>query len=85
MNDETINDIITQAMRQVAPEADLQSVEGTASLQDELDLDSMDFLNFVIGLHERTGIEISESDYTSLATLDGCIDFLRRASSAASR
>ncbi len=85
MNDETINDVITQAMRQVAPEADLQGVDRTARLQEELDLDSMDFLNFVIGLHERTGIEIAESDYASLATLDGCVEFLKRASSTSSR
>jgi len=41
-----------------------------------LDLDSMDFLNFMIGLHERTGIEIPELDYPQLATVERCAAYL---------
>jgi acyl carrier protein len=45
-------------------------------LRDELDIDSMDFLNVVIALHERLGIEIPEGDYPKLATLAGCVEYL---------
>jgi len=45
-------------------------------MAEALDLDSMDFLNFMIGLHERTGIEIPELDYPQLSTVEKCADYL---------
>ncbi len=60
----------------VAPEADLDSVGPDETLQKALDLDSIDFLNFVTGLHERTGLEIPERDYPELSTVDGCVRYL---------
>ncbi len=77
MNDDEIRAAIEDAMGAVAPEADLTLIDPAARLQDELDLDSMDFLSFVVGLHERLGIEIPERDYPKLATLDGCVAHLR--------
>ena len=53
-----------------------------ADLREELDIDSMDFLNFVIGLHERTGIDVPERDYPKLATLAGCVSYLSAAAAA---
>ncbi|MGA2473475.1 MAG: hypothetical protein ABSG39_08265 [Acidimicrobiales bacterium] len=50
-------------LHQVAPEADLEEVGPEEMMAEALDLDSMDFLNFMIGLHERTGVEIPELDY----------------------
>jgi acyl carrier protein len=47
-------------------------------LRGALDLDSMDFVNFVVGLHERTGIDIPEADYPRLRTMDGAIAYLGR-------
>ena len=47
----------------IAPETDFDSLAPDADLRDELDLDSMDFLNFVTGVYERTGIEVPERDY----------------------
>jgi acyl carrier protein len=46
------------------------------NLRDQLDLDSMDALNFVIGLHEGFGVDIPESDYAKLTTLDGIVAYL---------
>ncbi|HET9076081.1 MAG TPA: phosphopantetheine-binding protein [Acidimicrobiales bacterium] len=69
-------DLVRSVMREVAPEADLGAVGRDETLQEALDMDSIDFLNFVIGLHDRTGLEIPERDYPQLATLDGCIDYL---------
>ena len=54
-------------------------------MREQLDIDSFDFLNVVIGLHEALGVDIPEADYPKLATLDGAIDYLdaaRRATTA---
>jgi acyl carrier protein len=48
-------------------------------LQEALDLDSIDFLNFVVGLHEATGLEIPERDYPLLSTVEGCLTYLTSA------
>ncbi|HET6965444.1 MAG TPA: phosphopantetheine-binding protein [Acidimicrobiales bacterium] len=68
--------LMRAVLRQVAPEADLDDVGPDESLREALDLDSMDFLNFVIGVHERTGIEIPERDYPELASVDGFVGYL---------
>ena len=46
------------------------------AFREQLDLDSMDVLNFVIALHAARGVEIPEADYPKLATLDGCVDYV---------
>jgi acyl carrier protein len=46
------------------------------NLREQLDLDSMDALNFVIALHEELGVEIPETDYAKLATMDGIVAYL---------
>jgi acyl carrier protein len=46
------------------------------SFRDQLDIDSMDFLNFVIAVHEALHVEIPEADYPKLATLNGCVEYL---------
>ena len=68
-------------LKTIAPEADLSELELDVEFRDQLDIDSMDFLNFIIGVHERTGIDIPEEDYTALETLAGCIAYLVDASS----
>ena len=69
-------EIMREVLHQVAPEADLGEVGSGESMAEALDLDSMDFLNFMIGLHERTGIEIPELDYPQLSTVEKCADYL---------
>lgn len=76
MNKEQARELMRSVLRPIAPEADLDSVAPGESLQVALDLDSIDFLNFVADLAESTGREIPERDYASLSTLDGCIDYL---------
>ncbi len=66
----------------IAPEADFENLPPDADLRDELDLDSMDFLNFVIGIHDRTGVEVPERDYPKLLTLDACVRYLDAALAA---
>ncbi len=70
-----IKSIIGDVLSGIASEADLSSVKGDEDLREALDLDSMDFLNFVIALHERIGIDIPEADYPRLRTLDGAVEY----------
>ncbi len=79
MTTDEARDLIRSVLREVAPEADLDEVGVEETLQEALDLDSIDFLNLVVGLHEATGLEIPERDYAQLATLDGCVTYLTRA------
>lgn len=73
-----IKSMICDILSGIAPEADLSAVADDEDLREALDLDSMDFLNFVIALHERTGVDIPEADYPRLRTLDGAIAYLER-------
>lgn len=63
------------ALSAVAPEADISSLDPRRPLREELDIDSMDFLNFVVGLHGALGIDVPERDYGKLATLEACVDY----------
>ena len=69
---------ICEILSAIAPEADFSAVAGGEDLREALDLDSMDFLNFIIALHERTGIDIPEADYPKLRTIDGTVAYLTR-------
>ncbi len=64
---------------EVAPEADPARIKPDVSFRDQLDLDSMDVLNFVIALHQALGVDVPEIDYPKLATLDGCVEYLAEA------
>ena len=76
MNQSPILDVVRRALAGVAPEADLDALPPDASLRDELDLDSMDFLSFVVGLHKALGVDVPEADYGKLATLAGTVAYL---------
>jgi acyl carrier protein len=76
VNTEDAREMIVQVLREVAPEADLGGVAPDADFRAELGLDSMDVLNFAIGLEERTGVEVPERDFPRLVTLDGCTRYL---------
>jgi acyl carrier protein len=75
VNDIEARSLIAEILGGIAPEADLATVGGDEDLREALDLDSMDFMNFVVALHERTGIDIPEADYPKLRTLDGAIAY----------
>lgn len=66
----------------IAPEADLASLEPDRSFHEQLDIDSMDFINFVTALGRTTGITVAEEDYYKLATLNGCIRYFSEHSPA---
>ena len=76
LNDADIRAAVLRALRQIAPEVDPGTLRPEVSLRDQVDLDSMDFLNFVIGIAQSLGVQIPEADYPRLATLDGCVAYL---------
>ncbi|MGZ8752813.1 MAG: acyl carrier protein [Acidimicrobiia bacterium] len=76
MNTDEALGVVTRVLAQIAPEVDLATVAPNADLQEELDLDSMDFLNFVTGILEVSGIEVPERDYPALQSLEGCTRYL---------
>jgi acyl carrier protein len=77
MSDPDIRKAILEELGNIAPEADLAAVDPAADLREALDIDSMDFLNFVIALHRRLAVDIPEIDYPKLVTLDGAMTYLR--------
>jgi acyl carrier protein len=74
---------VQRVLARIAPEADPTALDGAIDLRDQLDIDSMDFLNFVIGLHREFAIEVPEADYPRLRTLDGCVDYVQERRRAA--
>ena len=68
--------IIEQALAQIAPDVDIASLTPDTDLQDDIGLDSLDFLRFVEILSQRTGMQIAEDDYPHLATLASATKFL---------
>lgn len=66
----------------IAPDLDAATIDDNAHLQDDLGLDSMDFLNLVSALHKRFGLPIPEADYPRLATPLKAVDFLSKSLTA---
>lgn len=77
VTDAGLRQAVERALHRVAPEADLAALPGGADLREEIDLDSMDMLNFFVALHEQLGVDIAESEYGRMTTLDGCLALLR--------
>lgn len=71
-----IKETVLRILGDIAPEADLNAIRPDVSFRDQLDLDSMDFLNFIIALDEELNVGISESEYNRLNSLESTIEFL---------
>lgn len=67
---------VLHCLTRVVPEADPASIRADVPLRDQLDIDSMDFMHFVIELDEALHVAVPESDYAEIATLDGCVRYL---------
>lgn len=76
MTEQELRDTVIELLCGLAPDIDPGAVGPDTNLREELELDSMDFLNFVIALNERFGIDIPEADYPGLVTLDACVAYL---------
>ena len=76
MNREALRTAVLAALGEVAPEAELDRLAPGAELREVLDLDSIDFLRFVQRVAAATGVEVPESDYAQLSTLEGVVAYL---------
>jgi acyl carrier protein len=77
MTDEEIRANLLRILGDIAPEADPATIKSDLSLRDQLDIDSMDFLNFLIAVDQDLGVDIPEAAYPQLVTLDACVVYLR--------
>jgi acyl carrier protein len=71
-----IKNVILEIIQDIDDEADFADLDPSEALRDQLDLDSMDFLDIVMELRKRYQIQIPEADYPQLATLDSCVNYL---------
>lgn len=76
MSEERIKQAIAHVLATIAPEADLDELEPGENIREALDIDSFDFLNFLIGLNEELGVEVPESDYGKLTTVDEIVRYV---------
>ena len=67
---------VLRVLHGVRPEANLDALPPAADLREELDLDSFDFLNVIVALHEASGVDVPESDYAAVRTLDAMVGYL---------
>jgi acyl carrier protein len=76
MNDLDIRKVVQEELNNIAPEVDLATIDPAGDLHEILDIDSIDFLNFITAIHHRLGVEIPELDYPKLVTLDGAVAYI---------
>jgi len=78
MTPDAITQVILRELHRIAPDADLENLPPDADLRDELDLDSMDILRFVRGLHDALVVSIPESDYRQITSVRACKEYLAK-------
>ena len=76
---ETVRQAVAMALRGIAPEADIDQIEPGASLREQLDLDSFDFLQLLIALQQALGVDIPEADYARVDSLSALVAYLAAA------
>ncbi|MEN9315267.1 MAG: hypothetical protein RIS35_1660 [Pseudomonadota bacterium] len=76
MDDDALRQRILAILQTIAPEIEPGEIVGSRTLRSQVDLDSMDWLNFLIALHEQLRVEIPEADYARLVTLDDVVAYL---------
>ena len=77
MTPEELKSQVLGILATIAPELEAGELRGDKALRSQVDLDSMDWLNFLVALHERLKVEIPESDYAKLVTLDDLLAYLK--------
>ena len=76
MTPDALKQTVLDALVGVAPEIDRAQIRPDVPFRDQLDLDSMDMLNFMIALHKALQVDVPESDYRQMATLASCLAYL---------
>ena len=77
MTREEVRRAVVNILEDIAPDEDLSSIKDDVTLREQMDLDSMDFLDIVMELRKRFNIEVPESDYQELVSMDSCIQYLQ--------
>ncbi len=76
MTESEIKSAIFDGLRRIAPESDPAALKPNENIREALEIDSFDFLNFLIALHDKLGIEIPEADYGKLTSLNAMMNYL---------
>ena len=76
MTEEEVTLAVKDIIQTVAPDEDVSNLEPSKRLREQIDLDSMDFLDIVMELRKLYGVQVPEEDYKELATLEGCVRYL---------
>ncbi len=76
MTTEEVKQAVIDIVNDILPEGDCAEVDPSMRLRDQLDLDSMDFLDIVMELRKQYKVEVPEADYPQLATLNSCVEYL---------
>jgi acyl carrier protein len=77
MDDAKLKEAVLDALRRIAPEVETDEIDPRRPLRDQVDLDSMDWLNFLLGLHATLGVDIPETDYAKLVSLEALLSYVR--------
>lgn len=78
MTREQLHEVTLHLLGEIAPETRGRDLSPDEPLRDTLGLDSLDFLNFVVAVHDTFGVDVPESDYVHLRTLRGCVEYIGR-------
>ncbi|CAI8271796.1 MAG: Acyl carrier protein [Opitutia bacterium UBA7350] len=76
MTEDQVKQIVIEIINEIAPDEDTKGLKDELALREQMDLDSMDFLDIVMELRKQHGIEVPEADYPELASLKSCADYL---------
>lgn len=77
MNEQQIRDLVLTQLAEIAPEVDVGTLAHEQLLREQVDLDSFDWLRFLVALHEQLQVEIPEQDYRELTTVDRLVAYLK--------
>lgn len=77
MEEQELRAVVVATLKTIAPEVEEGDLRPDRPLRNQVDLDSMDWLNFLIGLHEKLKVDIPEADYAKLVTLGDVLDYLK--------
>ena len=80
MNSEILHQTIVVLLQQIAPDTTPETLKLEENIRETLNIDSFDFLQFVIALHEKTGVEIPEEDYGKINTIQNAITYIQNKS-----
>lgn len=76
MTGQAIRQAIIDIIADLAPDEDLTNLKDDVRIREQVSLDSMDFLDIIMEIRKRYGVQVPEEDYMKLATLKGCVEYL---------